>query len=83
MSVNTVKNTRIPYEHAKELAVLFRDFNVDLDNGSPYFPPLPSLPSIHRCIVSIQASRIKKSGLYQEKMVMTGVNDRSNCPGGK
>lgn len=59
--------TRIPHEQTKELAALFRHLNVGLDNGSLYFPPLPSVSRIYRCIVSIEASRIKKSGLFQEK----------------
>lgn len=54
-------------EQAKELAALFRYLNVCLDNGSSHFLPLPSLPRIHMSLVSIQASRIKRPGLYWGK----------------
>lgn len=70
-------------EQTKELAALFSYLNICLDNGSSHFLPLPSLPRIPTCIVSIQASRIKRSGLYQGKMVKAGVGDKAKCLGVK
>lgn len=66
-----------------KLRNLLLHLNAGSGNGILYLPSLPSLPRIHRCIVSIQASRIKKSSLYLEKMVKTDVSDKTNCPGGK
>lgn len=68
-------------EQTKELAPLFRYLNVCLDNGSSHFFPLPSSPRMHMCIVSIQVSRIKRSGLYQGKIVKAGVDDKVDCLG--
>jgi len=70
-------------EQTKEVAALFRYLNVCLDNGSSPFLPLSSLPRTHMCIVSIQASRIKRSGLCRGKMVKAGVGDRADCLGVK
>lgn len=70
-------------EQTKELVDLFRYVNVCSGNGSSHFLPLPTLLGIHTCIVSIQASRIKRSGFYQGKMVKAGVDDKANCLGVK
>lgn len=54
-------------DQTKELAALFSYLNICLDNGSSHFLPLPSLPRIPMCIVSIQASRIKRSGIREKR----------------
>lgn len=70
-------------DQTKELAALFRYLNVCLDNGRSHFLPLPSLPRIHMCIVSVQDSRIKRSGLYWGKMLKAGADDKADCLGVK